>query len=148
MRIRHGFTVVELLAVLVMGTILLAAAAPAVSRSLTQTRVQRAAAAIAADLQLAHTLAARQRVPVRITVQATERIGCACTVARRRTRCSASAASTPRRSTALGTGWWRAASAVTVFPNGMASGPLTLTLEAGGSSRIVSMTRVGQVRVR
>jgi hypothetical protein len=40
------------------------------------------------------------------------------------------------------------ATAVTVFPNGMASGPLTLTLQAGGSSRIVSMTRVGQVRVR
>jgi prepilin-type N-terminal cleavage/methylation domain-containing protein len=146
MRIRHGFTVIELLAVLVMGTILLAAAAPAVSRSLTQTRVQRAAAVIAADLQLAHTLAARQRAPVRITVQSTERI-----VRVHRGTLPDTVFSERRLDEtseySLGT-MVASATTVTVFPNGMASGPLTLTLHAGGSSRIVSMTRVGQVRVR
>jgi prepilin-type N-terminal cleavage/methylation domain-containing protein len=146
MRIRHGFTVIELLAVLIMGTILLAAAAPAVSRSLTQTRVQRAAAVIAADLQLAHTLAARQRAPVRITVQSTERI------VRVHRGSSPDTVFSERRldetsEYSLGT-MVASATAITVFPNGMASGPLTLTLQAGGSSRIVSMTRVGQVRVR
>jgi prepilin-type N-terminal cleavage/methylation domain-containing protein len=146
MRIRHGFTVIELLAVLIMGTILLAAAAPAVSRSLTQTRVQRAAAVIAADLQLAHTLAARQRAPVRITVQSTERI------VRVHRGSSPDTVFSERRldetsEYSLGT-MVASAATVTVFPNGMASGPLTLTLHAGGSSRIVSMTRVGQVRVR
>jgi prepilin-type N-terminal cleavage/methylation domain-containing protein len=146
MRIRHGFTVIELLAVLVMGTILLATAAPAVSRSLTQTRVQRAAAVIAADLQLAHTLAARQRAPVRITVQSTERI-----VRVHRGTLPDTVFSERRldETSEYSLGELVASSStITVFPNGMASGPLTLTLQAGGSTRVVSMTRVGQVRVR
>jgi hypothetical protein len=34
-----------------------------------------------------------------------------------------------------------------VYPNGLADGPVTITLQAGGNTRVVTMSRAGQVRV-
>jgi prepilin-type N-terminal cleavage/methylation domain-containing protein len=146
MRTRHGFTIMELLVVMVVGTIMLAVVAPNISRALTLTRVQRAAAVVAADLQLAHTLAARQRVPVRITIDP------ASYILRVHRGTTPDTVFSVRRLDGTSEypldGLVTSSTSVTVFPNGMASGPLRMTLQAGGSSRVVSMTRVGQVRVR
>ncbi|MGH7449694.1 MAG: hypothetical protein ACRELT_19120, partial [Longimicrobiales bacterium] len=39
------------------------------------------------------------------------------------------------------------ATSLLVYPNGLAAGPVTITVSAGGRTRVVSMTRAGQVRV-
>lgn len=151
MQTRHGFTIFELLVVMVIGAIMLAVVAPGVSRALAQTRVQRAAAVVAGDLQLAHSLAARHRAPVRVSVNQHSR-----TVVLHRATTPDTVYNTRRLD---GTSEYPMQSLtannafVTVYPNGLASAseaawPLTISLQAGGLAREVRMNRVGQVRVR
>jgi prepilin-type N-terminal cleavage/methylation domain-containing protein len=146
MRKRQGFTIMELLAVLVIGTIMLAVAAPNVSRGLTQTRVKRAAAVVAGDLQFAHSVAARQRVPVQVTVLQSSRI------VRVHRGTNPDTVFSERRLDATSeyplSSLEANAASITIFPNGLASGPLHLTLQAGADTREVTMNRAGQVRVR
>jgi prepilin-type N-terminal cleavage/methylation domain-containing protein len=146
MRIRPGFTIMELLAVLVIGSIMLAVVSPNVSRSLTQSRVKRAAAVVAGDLQMAQTVAARQRAPVRVTVQTHSRI------VRVHRGTSPDTVFTERRLDSTSeyplSALTGSVGSITIFPNGVASGPLTLTLQAGPDTRIVTMNRAGQVRVK
>jgi general secretion pathway protein H len=149
METRHGFTLFELLIVMVIGAIMLAVAAPAVSHALAQTRVQRAAAVVAGDLQMAHSLAARQRAPVRVTINTHSRS----LVIHRAS--SPDTVFTERRLDNTSEYPLQSFTAnnvfVVVYPNGLASGstmPLRISLQAAGKSREVSMNRVGQVRVK
>src|SRR5687768_18060467 len=68
MRSRKGFTLLELLVVMVLAAIVLATAVPSIGRMMASNDVQRSASVIAADLQQAHALAGRRRVPVRIVI--------------------------------------------------------------------------------
>jgi len=70
---RQGFTVLELIAVVVILGIMAAFAGPAMSRIVRHQRVNRAATVIASDLQNAFAVAARQRQPVRIQADAATR---------------------------------------------------------------------------
>jgi general secretion pathway protein H len=146
MRRRHGFTILELLAVLVIGTVMMAVAAPGVSRGLTQTRVKRAAAVVAGDLQFAHSVAARQRVPIQVTVLQSSRI------VRVHRGTSPDTVFSERRLDSTSeyplSSLQANAASITIFPNGLSSGPLHLTLQAGADTREVTMNRSGQVRVR
>jgi prepilin-type N-terminal cleavage/methylation domain-containing protein len=70
---RLGFTILELIAVVVILGIMAAFAGPAFSRIVRHQRVNRAATVIATDLQNAFAVAARQRQPVRIQADANTR---------------------------------------------------------------------------
>lgn len=70
---RQGFTVLELIAVVVILGIMASFAGPAFSRIVRHQRVNRAATVIATDLQNAFAVAARQRQPVRIQADANTR---------------------------------------------------------------------------
>jgi prepilin-type N-terminal cleavage/methylation domain-containing protein len=142
-RCRAGFTLIELLIVVVIGGIAGAVAVPSVSRSLAQSRAQQTASIIAADMQLAHSMAARQRRPVTIAIdEGTLHLRVFDTA-------------TPSRvfsSRSLGQSGGHIAlktdpAQVTIFPSGLASGNLTVQLGSGSSRRKVEMTRAGQVRV-
>ncbi len=63
---RDGFTIFELLIVVVILGVLATMTGPAMSRIVRHNRVNRAATVIASDLQNAFAVAARQREPVRI----------------------------------------------------------------------------------
>lgn len=67
---RRGFTVIELLIVVAIMGVLVGIAGPAMSRIVRHNRANRAATVIAADLQNAFAVAARQREPVRISADA------------------------------------------------------------------------------
>jgi prepilin-type N-terminal cleavage/methylation domain-containing protein len=149
MRTRHGFTIFELLMVMVIGSIMLAVVAPGVSHALAKTRVQRAAAVVAGDLQLAHSLAARQRAPVTVSVNTHAR-----TIVVHRETSPFTVFSTTRLDRTSEYPMQLLTSnntSVTIYPNGLATAtnwPLTITLQAAGMTREVRMNRVGQVRVR
>ena len=70
---RHGFTIMEMLTVVVILGILATIVAPAISRITRHQRVNRAAMVITADLQNAFAVAARQREPVRIQADSVNR---------------------------------------------------------------------------
>jgi type II secretion system protein H len=144
MRTRGGFTVIELLVVMLLAGIVLGTALPQMNRAMAQSRVQRAASVVTADLQLAHSMAARQRRPVQIEVDSTLRrlqvrdVGSSTTVYSQRllgtdgefglTRVTANRTS------------------VIVYPHGVANRSLTITLRANDQVRTVTMSRAGQIR--
>lgn len=140
----RGFSMLELAIVLAIVGLVAAMAMPSFSRSLRGGRAASASLVVQSDLELAFSYAARQRRPVRITWNSGTMTY---TVADRR---SGTVFVTRR----LGSNGDYTLSSVTfssspvdVFPGGMASGSLTITLTGGSSVKTVSMTRAGLVRV-
>jgi Tfp pilus assembly protein FimT len=133
----------ELLMVLIIGGIAGTIAVPSISRSLAQSRAQQAATIVAADIQLAHSMAARQRRPVTIEIsEAAARIRILDT-ATPTTVYSARFLEQDHGKIGLKT----TANQVIVYPSGLASQALTVQLGAAGARRKVTMSRAGQVRV-
>jgi prepilin-type N-terminal cleavage/methylation domain-containing protein len=63
---RHGFTLVELMMVIVVAGILMMMAMVKFGRTLSRQKVDRAASVVAADLEQAFSIGGRLRQPVRI----------------------------------------------------------------------------------
>ncbi len=138
-----GITLMELMASVVVLVLVISIASRPLARSTQRSRVNRAAAVVAGDLELAFALAGRQRAPVRIVFDST---GMQYSLTDRRT-------GTVYRSRTLGAGsdftlsTLRFAPAVVdVFPTGLASGPLAVTVGASGYNRQVTMTRASTIR--
>lgn len=141
---RRGFTLIEMLIVVVVGGLLLSTALPAFSRQLAASRSSQVGSVVGADLELAFSYAAKQRRPVRIAYTSQTMTY---TIADRST-------GTVFITRPLGAGSEWGLSAVTfsaspvdVFPGGIASGSLAVTLASGASTHTVRMTRAGLVRV-
>ncbi len=121
-----------------------AVAIPKVADTIRHNKVNRAAMIVAGDLQTAFSVAARQRAPVRVSVNTTTKTY---TIADR-------SSGTSIRSRALGSTSEYALSALTfspatvdIFPTGISSSALTVTVTSGDYSRQVTATRVGMVRL-
>ena len=142
---RFGFSVIELIAVVAILGIMATVAGPAMSRIVRHNRVNRATTLIASDLQNAFATAARQRKPVRIQADNSNRsyqfvdrkTG---TVLRIRTFYGDT--SEYRLSALTFT-----PATVDVFPNGVSSTPLTVDLANGDYSKQITASTAGFVRV-
>jgi prepilin-type N-terminal cleavage/methylation domain-containing protein len=142
-RRRAGFTLLEVLIVVVIGGIAGAVAVPSISRSLAQQRTHQTATIIAADMQLAHSMAARQRRPVTIAINVS-----ALEVRVFDTVTPSTVYSTRQLGEHAGhMGMVTTPASVTVFPSGLTSAELEVGLGTGGARRKVVMSRAGQVRV-
>jgi type IV fimbrial biogenesis protein FimT len=139
-----GFTLLELMIVVVILGVMTGVAAPRMHSLIERQQVDRAAQVVASDVRTAFTSAARGRVPVRVTIAAP---GARYTITNRTT-----GDTIVQRN--LGTGDLRVASVTAttgtldVFPNGIAGTGVTLVVgDPKGYSRRVMVSRVGYVRV-
>ena len=144
LRRSDGYTVVELLLVMIIIGVLAGITYARMAPTLERARVRGAASILAGDLQYAQVLAARQRIPVVIAVDA---IALTYEIADR--------AGTVYRTRDFGTAGEYDLTEVTatpasleVFPNGVAAQSATFTLgAAGGFRQQVTFSRAGQIRV-
>jgi prepilin-type N-terminal cleavage/methylation domain-containing protein len=138
---RFGFTLIEILIVVVIVGILLGVAIPRVGTSVRQDRVQRAAMVTQGMLDEAALLAARRRTPVNVAIsggslQVTDRASG--TVLRQR---SFGAGQDLNATLAI-----EPAGGVTIFPNGRANAAVTITFSGSGESVAVTRTATGILR--
>lgn len=144
---RRAFTLVEVAMTLVIIGIAAVMVMPKASVAMAHSRVNRAAIVVAGDLELAFSLAGRQRKPVQLDFDLTNH---SYTITDRASaKLLFKRVLTQDRTYALGS-LGATASSVQIFPNGLASGPDTVTVgEAppGAYSRRIAMSRTGQVRV-
>ncbi len=144
---KHAFTVLELIVTLTIVGIVAAITVPRISSVNTQNKVQRAANALQSEVQQAFAIAGRNRRPVKflwnssaLEVRVTDRTE-----------------ATIYRKTGLGPGseMGLAASdvtiyptALTVFPNGIASDTLFMKVSKSGFSKTIRVSKSGMTRVQ
>jgi prepilin-type N-terminal cleavage/methylation domain-containing protein len=145
MRSRRGYTVIELLVVILLAGVVAGATMPRVGRSLAQQRLQQAGSVVSADLRLAHSMAVRRSAPVRVEVDTAQRS------VRVRNFSGTDTTFSVRRlgpETEFGVQRLSAdATSVVVYPNGLSSSTITITLRAAGYVRRVRMSPAGQIRM-
>ena len=142
-RARKGFTLLETIVVLLLVAMMATAVVPMANRAIGHARVQNSARVIAGDLQLAFSLASRQRAPLRIVVDASSRkyriTNRAGTIIQERKLGDGSDLHVGSLSSTV--------TQLEIYPNGLASGGITITVALNGYSQRITMTRAGQVRV-
>jgi prepilin-type N-terminal cleavage/methylation domain-containing protein len=144
LRTAAGYTVIELLFVMVVLGILLTITYVKVGPALERARVRGAASELATDLQYAQALAARYRTPMLFTVDGA---GMTYQIADR------SGANVYRQRN-FGTGgeyvldeFTATPTAVEVLPNAIVAQNATYTVGLNGYRRQVTFSRAGQIRV-
>ncbi len=135
--LRGGFTLIELVIVIVVIGLILRFALPGASRSIRIGRVNRAAQVLSADLDRAFSTAARQRKPLRL---AWDGAAMQYTLT---DRASGTVLLTRPLGTAGATTVSFSASPLDVFPGGFASSALTVSVAEGDYTRHIQMTRAG-----
>jgi prepilin-type N-terminal cleavage/methylation domain-containing protein len=140
-----GFTLFELLIVVVILGIAATMIGPAMSRIVRHQRVNRASMIIVSDLQNAFAVAARQREPVRVQADAASRsyqFVDRKTGAVLRIRAFYGDTSEYKLSTLVFT-----PATFDVFPNGVSSSPVTIDLANGDYLRHITASTAGFVRL-
>jgi prepilin-type N-terminal cleavage/methylation domain-containing protein len=141
---RGGFTLMELLVAIVFIGIMTAIMAPKIVPVLTRSSAGQAISVVANDLELAVSLASRQRRPVRIS--------CDCAAGTYTLTDRESGAVLFRRvlggpNAGFGITGLTLSETTDVFPSGVASAVLTVTVSASGVSRQATMSTGGFVRI-
>ena len=137
---RLGFTLVEMAVALVIASLLALIAQQQVGPMIQRSQVNRATAAVAADLESAFSMAARQRRPIRIS----------CCTAAGYTFADRSDGTVRLQRSLVDYGVTNlgfSTSPVDIFPSGVASSADTVTIGAAGYTRRIVMTSAGLVRI-
>lgn len=139
--LRRGFSLIELLVVIVIAGVLVAMSAGAIGRQIARDRVLRSATVVEGMLAEASQLAVRRRLPVTITLDGTA------------LRINDRAAGTALKRRDFGPTFDLRAtlaispsSGVTIYPNGRANAALRVSVSGAGLSQTVSRTATGIVR--
>ena len=140
----RGMTMVEVFVVMVIMGILLLTAVPRIGVAFRSSRVDRTAGLVALTLERSFTLAGRQRRPVTVS--------CDCVNQAIEIRDLATDVLYQRRAFGPDTEYQidsltLSVGSVTVYPTGVATTPLTVTIAAGAANRQITMSTAGLVRV-
>jgi type II secretion system protein H len=138
-----GFSMLEMLVVLMIIGVLAGIAVPKISRSIRHERVNRASQVLVQDLQNGFAIAGRQRAPVRLTFTS----GTQTYVFTDR----ATGVVLQKRVMATGadyslTSLTSTSNTVDILPNGIGSTAFTVTLANGDYSRTVTASTAGFIR--
>jgi prepilin-type N-terminal cleavage/methylation domain-containing protein len=143
---RAGFTVLEMMVVLVIVGITTAMTAGRIQALMVQNRVQRAATAVQNDIEAAFAIASRDRRPIRISwnqatmqLNVTDRAG---TTAFRRTTLGIAGYGLRRTDVAF------SSNPIEIYPNGLAQAADTITISKFSYTKRVVMSRSGLVLVQ
>jgi prepilin-type N-terminal cleavage/methylation domain-containing protein len=137
---RLGYTLVEMAVAIVVASLLGLIAQRQVGPMIQRTQVNRATATVAADLESAFSIAARERRPIRIS----------CCTAVAYTFADRSDGTVRLQRSLIDYGVTTlafTASPVDIFPSGVATSADTVTIGAAGYTRRVAMTSAGLVRI-
>lgn len=148
-RSRAGFTLIELIVAIVLMGAIAGIALPRVGEMLSRSKINQAASVVVSTLRESATLAARRRAPVRVSIDAEQRV---------LRLMNHEAPDTVFRTLWLDASGELALSNLTVsdtqlvvFPNGWrekaTAWDMWLTLEMGEAQRTVTMRRGGQIRI-
>jgi type II secretion system protein H len=143
---RAGFTLTEVFMVLIIVGIVATMIMPSWGGMGQSTKANAAAGVVMSDLQRVFNEAQKNKRPVRLVVNGTSRLYTAtdrATGAVIFTRRFSGATTTEYQLT----GMTPASSTIDVFPNGLASAGITITVTVASQTRTVTMTRVGHVRI-
>jgi prepilin-type N-terminal cleavage/methylation domain-containing protein len=142
-RRRPGFTVIELIIVLVVAGVVTAMSLGRIHTLTVQERLQRAVTATQNDIEAAYSIAVRNRQPVRISWDST----------RLQLDVTDRAGTTFYRKSNLGAVYGLAAAGVTfsrspieVYPSGLANDTLLITLTVETVTKRMRVSRTGLVR--
>jgi prepilin-type N-terminal cleavage/methylation domain-containing protein len=143
---RRGFSLLELLVVLVISGVITGLSMSKFSSYLARERVARAAEGIANDLRTGFAIPGRVRRPVQIRVDTTAMM----------LLITDRAQSTTYRKTAFGSRYnlrggnvaYYPASALEIYPNGFASDTMLITLTSNGFTKKVWVSKGGMVQVK
>jgi prepilin-type N-terminal cleavage/methylation domain-containing protein len=145
-RVRSGFSMIELLVVLMIGGMMAKLSISRIHTLMTQQRVIHAATAVQNDLEAAFQIAGRNRKPVQIVWDTTakqfliaDRTG---TMYYRKTNLSQQAYGFRRGAVTV------SHDTVEVYPNGFAASTLLITLSSNGYTKSLLMSRAGLVRIQ
>lgn len=149
LRLRPGFSIMELVIVVMLAGVVMSVAGLRVSGMMTQQKVIRAAGTIQGDMELAFAVAGRNRAPTKLVWSSS-----ASAVQLRVTNAAGTQEfkRTDLKSIGIVNGDVTVSSSgVTVFPNGFASDTLSLTISVTKNGKIykrrVRMSRAGLVKV-
>jgi prepilin-type N-terminal cleavage/methylation domain-containing protein len=140
---RGGFTAIEMLIVMVIIGVMAAAVMPRISRVVAEERIRKLQGAVATDLELAFALASREHKPITITYSTSTKVlsvNDRATGTALKTRYLGQ--STTFSTTAV---TFSPSGGITVFPMGLSTAAVTVTVSNGSFTRTVSMTRAGLV---
>lgn len=141
---RSGFSMIEMLLVLIIVGILASITIPRFSRAMRHERVNRAAQVLVADLQNGFAMAGRQRAPVRLTFTPDTKTY---VFSDRATGTVFQTRIMDKRSEYALTTMTADPTTVDVLPNGIGSTALTVTVAQGDYSRSVTASSAGFVRL-
>jgi prepilin-type N-terminal cleavage/methylation domain-containing protein len=140
-----GFTMIEMMIVVALFGLLALIGIPRISRELAARRLNRAALVAAGHLEQAFSVAARQRTPIRLTVDPAQKSLLMIDRATNNTMQTWLFGSDSEFAIATLSA---NPNPIDLFPSGYSSGAYTLTFGAAGLTRQVIVTRAGQVRIQ
>ena len=149
LRARRGFSILEMLIVVILIGIIMSVAGVKMTNVRTQQRVVRAASTIQTQMEQAFAIAGRNRAPMLIQFS-TSASAIYVRVTDRTASTEYSRADLKRLGLTNGN-VTASVNSVTVFPQGLASDPLTITISVttNGATykRVVQMSRAGMIKV-
>jgi prepilin-type N-terminal cleavage/methylation domain-containing protein len=140
---RRGFTMIEMAMVFTIIAIMAATGIPRIGRIMQSNRVNSNISTIASDMEQAFSISARFRRPMRISCDCANGIYTVADVAGGTVRLRRAVVGDQD----LGNMTLTFDATVDVFPRGVSTAPLTVRITSGTSTRAVTLSTAGQVRI-